>query len=86
MRDSKGDVKTIINNAIINISERIDEEIKLNYQISLQELGINSVKFIGLVVALEKEFQIDFDDENLDINIYDNIDNLYQYIVKKIEE
>jgi|GEM_PF-2635626 phosphopantetheine attachment domain protein len=46
----------------------------------LEQLGINSIIFIKLVVQLEKEFQVVFDDTDLSIDKYENLLEIQNYI------
>lgn len=50
----------------------------------LYELGINSIKLIKIIVLIELEFGIVFDDEYLDINKLTNIRDLTSYVERKI--
>jgi acyl carrier protein len=50
----------------------------------LEALGINSITFIKIIVVLEKEFGIEFDDEDLDVNVFSSLKSLITYIKEKI--
>lgn len=49
----------------MGFEEKAVEDLKTDT--SLLELGINSVSFIKAVVAIENEFDLEFQDENLDL-------------------
>lgn len=53
-------------------------------QISLQEAGINSLGFIRLVVEIENAFQIQFEDDMLDIELFHSMQDLVAYIEKEL--
>ena len=53
-------------------------EISLNT--SLQEMGINSIDFISLIVKVEDEFNIIFEDDKLDMTKFPDILSLFSYI------
>ncbi|GGH62524.1 hypothetical protein GCM10008014_39050 [Paenibacillus silvae] len=54
-------------------------------QDTLEYLGLNSLKFINIVVELEYEFDFEFDDEYLDNFKFSKIEDIIRYISKKIE-
>jgi acyl carrier protein len=47
-------------------------------------LGITSRSFIELVVALESEFNIEFEDENLDVRHFNTVNDLLDFVKKHI--
>ncbi|WP_019912660.1 phosphopantetheine-binding protein [Paenibacillus sp. HW567] len=53
-------------------------------QISLQEAGINSLGFIRLVVEIENAFQIQFEDDMLDIELFHSMQDLVAYIEREV--
>jgi len=55
-------------------------------QISLQDVGINSLGFIRLVVEIENEFQFQFDDDMLNIELFHSIQELVSYIDGKVNQ
>ncbi len=75
-----------IKNKIINIlCEHLDnvteEEIEENED-NLLRLGINSILFLKLVIEIEKEFNIEFDDEMLDYTQFNSLVILCAYVEK----
>lgn len=60
------------------------EHIKLPPQMSgitsLRDLGLNSLLFIKIVVRLEVEFDVDFEDESMDIGAFVVVDDIVKYI------
>lgn len=46
--------------------------------------GINSITFIKIIVAVEKEFDIEFDEEDLDYNLFRQLDKLVNYVEGKL--
>lgn len=67
------------NNAELTVSV---EEIDINT--NLEEYGMNSLLFIKAIVAIEREFKIEFDDEKLDIRKLSTIKSVVDYIKEKI--
>ena len=51
--------------------------------IDLKNIGINSITFIKIVVSIETEFGIEFEDEDLDYNKFPNIKSLVNYVEDK---
>ena len=48
----------------------------------LTSIGINSISFVKIMVAIEQEYGIEVDDDDLDINKFKNLDGLVNYISK----
>ncbi|KAF6582687.1 MULTISPECIES: phosphopantetheine-binding protein [Paenibacillus] len=51
----------------------------------LSQMGINSIVFIQLVVALENEFGIEFEVEALDYKKFTSLDLICSYIEQKLK-
>ncbi|MBY9077398.1 acyl carrier protein [Paenibacillus sp. HN-1] len=47
-------------------------------------LGVNSISFVKIVVQCEKEFNIAFDEEELDYSLFENVNKLSQCILEKM--
>lgn len=77
------------------IAEKIVEIIKSHSEEDLQQENVlelsfedgivNSLEFVSIVIELETEFDIEFDDDMLLISSYENIGQLVDYISKKVE-
>lgn len=66
---------------IIDIIQKIlgtNEEIILN--LPFREIGINSLQFVQILVAIEDEFNIEIPDEYLDINEVHNVIDLLHIV------
>lgn len=50
----------------------------------LTDLGINSLLFVKIAVALENEFDIEFTDEDLDIQKFKTVGDIVGYVDGKI--
>lgn len=61
-----------------------DKEIELECELS--SLGVNSVIFVKSVVEIENEFEIEFDDNDLNFNNFKVIKDLCDYVGNKIEK
>ncbi|MBP3325575.1 MAG: hypothetical protein J6L77_04040 [Coprococcus sp.] len=51
-----------------------------------RDSGVNSIEFVKILVNLENEFNIEFDDEMLDIEKMPTLDALCEMLEKLIEE
>lgn len=58
-------------------TEEIDPET------NLEEYGMDSFEYIKLVIALENEFQIEFENEKLDFRNLSTLKSIASYIVEK---
>lgn len=67
----------------MNLKDQEDLEIGLDDNLIL--LGLNSITFIKIVVACENEFDIEFDDDMLDYEIFDSLRKLSECIKNKME-
>lgn len=71
---------------ILNITRRVlnNDEIQFLVSDSLLKLGLNSITFIKLVIEIEKEFDIEFDDDALDFEKYNSVDEFCNYVDKLV--
>ena len=79
-----------INNIEAKIRAIIEENAEMQKDFShitsdidLKNIGINSISFIKIVVSIETEFGIEFEDEDLDYNKFPNIKSLVNYVEDK---
>lgn len=76
-----------IQNTVLSlILENLDEEIEITYDIPLSNVGIDSVKIIQLVIALEEKFDFEFEDEMLSYQTLRNINSISDYVFKRLKE
>ncbi|MCP4179825.1 MAG: acyl carrier protein [bacterium] len=73
------------------ISDLISKEIDKSYDLKdidinqdFQSLGINSIHVIKIIVILEDEFDIEINDDYLNIDNLSNIKTLVDYIYREI--
>ena len=65
------------------IMEKINEVVGLNVKSTgemLTDLNVNSLNFIEIVVKIEDEFSIEFEDDKLMYNSFATIDDLISYV------
>lgn len=51
----------------------------------LAALGINSITYVKLVVAIEEEFGFEFDDEDLEVGKFESLNSIISYIENKVQ-
>jgi acyl carrier protein len=74
-------------NSIINQKlklSKLSEEIGENEDLS--DYGLNSISIIRLIIAMEEEFSIEVDDEELTIEPFKTIGNILAFINSKIND
>ncbi|MNP84702.1 acyl carrier protein [compost metagenome] len=52
----------------------------------MQDAGINSLGFIRLVVEIENAFQIQFEDDMLNIELFHSMQDLVAYIEREVNK
>lgn len=81
-------------NDIINyIINRLEKNTELNEKSNIictstkmSELVLDSLSFIELVVDLEMEFGIEFEDSMLQLGAFEAINDIVEYVYKKIKD
>jgi acyl carrier protein len=68
----------------MQIAESSLEEFDLEDQIAA--IGINSIGFVRIVVAIETEFDFEFDDDYLDPTIFQSINDIIEYIMVNVNK
>ncbi len=63
---------------------RVDEYLRDND--SLAEIGLDSISFIRIIVAIEQEFDIEFDEVALDFSKFTSLDSLCKYIKNEVDK
>ena len=61
------------------------EDIKDDTPLFGEDLGLDSIDALELVVALEKEFGIKIEDEDVGLKVFQNIDTLASFILEKTQ-
>lgn len=84
--ENKMRIQDIQNTVLSLILENLDEEIEITYDIPLSNVGIDSVKIIQLVIALEEKFDFEFEDEMLFYQTLRNINSISDYVFKRLKE
>lgn len=79
-------IKDIQNTVLSIIRGNFGEKIKLANDSPLSDAGIDSVGAIQLVIALEEEFNFEFEDEMLSYETLRSIDSISEYIFNCINK
>mgnify|MGYP001151800033 CR=1 FL=1 len=58
------------------------KKIEVNKDSKFDEIGLDSIEFVQLIVNIEDKFNIEFNEEELNVDMYKNVNDL----VKVIEE
>lgn len=58
---------------------------KMDGNSALSELGVNSITFVKIIICIENELGIAFEDEFLDINKLDTLAKFVDYVAAKCE-
>ncbi|MDK8191933.1 acyl carrier protein [Paenibacillus sp. UMB7766-LJ446] len=57
-----------------------EADIEFSMDTNLIEAGVNSISFIKLVILIENEFDIQFEETKLDLNYFPTIREILEYI------
>lgn len=75
---------------VVNIiKENLDQPelvTEINLDDNLENYGFNSIKFIKIIVDLENEFAIEFDEEELNVTTFATLKDVVDCIMKKVEQ
>ncbi|WP_223068388.1 phosphopantetheine-binding protein [Paenibacillus caui] len=66
----------------LELGEQTDQ---LQLEDSLTSIGLSSVSFIKLIVAIENQFDFEFEDEDLNYNVFQTLQDVVNYVEKRIE-
>lgn len=66
--------------------ENISVPSDISFETGMESLAINSVKYVAVVVAIELEFDIEFDDDYLSVDAFNTVGDLVKYITDKCND
>jgi len=67
---------------IANLSEKVLDNISID--IDFPSIGLDSITFVKIIVALEAEFNFEFDDEMLLITKFPTVKSMVEYVESKV--
>jgi len=59
------------------------EQLELNSNTKISDIGISSINYIKMLIALEEEFDIEFKDEQFSIQDFGEVGVIVDYIVEQ---
>lgn len=74
----------IIRKVVSRNCDSNDESNQIGLDENLQDLGVNSSSYIRIVTDIEKEFDIEFDDENLDYKRFATLKDIINFVEENI--
>jgi acyl carrier protein len=72
--------KTKVNVEIQEAIRKLTDVVEINLEDKLSEIGISSLKFIRLVVDIEKRCNMRFEDNDVDANLFLSVKELDEYV------
>ncbi|MCP5004028.1 MAG: hypothetical protein GY941_08815 [Planctomycetes bacterium] len=87
MNESRVDIEERVKNVIMKTVKLSIDASKLKRDTSLvgKGLGLDSVSVTEVVVGLEEEFGLFFDDSELNVEIFENVGKLTNFINEKLK-
>lgn len=73
---------TILNEILKNVE--VDGEISVDLE--LEAIGINSISYMTIIVNLEDEFMIEFDDDKLKYDVFKTVRELIDYVDSEVKK
>ncbi|WP_034860608.1 phosphopantetheine-binding protein [Ruminiclostridium cellobioparum] len=78
---------------ICEIEQKIFELIKKNIAnekmdilANLTDLGINSITFVKILIAIENEYDFEFDDDDLNFENFKTVSTLAKYVEDRLQK
>lgn len=68
---------------VIATVQTLSDSTQIKEDSILEDIGITSLKFIRLVVELEKECKMRFEDNDINVSLFNNIQDITNYIWNK---
>ena len=82
----KEESPSIYSEVIKTISDCLETEICIDPNMKITELGMDSIQFITIVVEMEEQYNIVFDDDYMLLDKYDTIADFVEYIERKTND
>ncbi|MGX5556870.1 phosphopantetheine-binding protein [Bacillus cereus] len=67
----------------LELTDQIDQ---LQLKDSLNSIGLSSVSFIKLIVAIENQFDFEFEDEDLNYKVFQTLQDIVNYVENAIHK
>lgn len=66
------------------IAQSLEVEEDILDEKKLVEIGFNSISFIKIIVDIEEYFNIEFDDNDLNYELFDTEEEIIKYVIDKL--
>ncbi len=76
-------IEEIVKKILIDSLNEFEIE-QIDFEQNFIEQGVNSIAFIRVVIAIEKEFGFEFEDKDLNIENFQNLNKLVNYIADRL--
>jgi len=83
---TRDEIRTFLFGTIAQLTDKPELEHQLSEDASIQETGMDSVRIINLVVQIEAEYDIAFEDEELLIENFETVSKIKEQVVRKLNE
>lgn len=70
---------------VLNIIKQICPDMAVDTDSNFTVMGVDSITFIKIIVALEQEFGFEFDDEMLLFSAFPTIETMINYVIDKAQ-
>ena len=80
---TKNEVEIKVKEIMIEDNEVLNDIEEIDGESTFDSLGLNSIMFIKKIVAIESEFDFEFEDEELNMEKFNTINELISYIINK---
>lgn len=67
------------------IKEKLHGYSEISIESNLKEVGVDSLSFINIIVAIENKYEFQFDDEKLSFAEFPNVLSLVLYVIEKVK-
>ncbi|OKP79501.1 hypothetical protein A3844_28660 [Paenibacillus helianthi] len=77
---------TAVKHTVLQIAREISQGKELNDSIweqNLFELGVTSIQYLKLIVAVEEHYDIEFNEDTFDFNDYPTLESIASFILLK---
>ena len=70
---------------VLNIIKQNCHDMVFDVNSNFTVMGVDSITFIKIIVALEQEFGFEFDDEMLLFSAFPTIETMIKYVIEKAQ-
>lgn len=78
------EIRNVILKIVISIMDKKMNKSELNYEENLFDLGMDSIEYVNLIIKLEMYYNIEFNNEIMNMTEYNSISKISEYVAKLI--